>query len=78
VANGQKSATAKDSLKTRAENTRHDVGKFAVMSTSALTPHPRNPRRHTREQIRAIARSIETFGFNAPILIDKNKRRQLA
>ena len=27
-----------------------------------------------RDQIRAIARSIETFGFNAPILIDKRNR----
>ena len=50
------------------------VGKFALLPTSALTPDPRNPRKHTREQIRAIARSIEAFGFNAPILIDKDKQ----
>jgi len=31
---------------------------------------PRNPRRHIRRQIRQIARSIETFGFNVPVLID--------
>jgi DNA modification methylase len=36
-----------------------------------ITPDPFNPRKHSREQIRAIARSIETFGFNAPILVDK-------
>jgi hypothetical protein len=35
-----------------------------------LKPDPNNPRLHTRNQIRQIARSIETFGFNAPILID--------
>src|SRR3981081_1269690 len=29
-----------------------------------------NPRLHTRRQIRQIARSIETFGFNVPILVD--------
>jgi DNA modification methylase len=39
-----------------------------------LKPDPRNPRRHPREQIWAIARSIEAFGFNAPILIDTNKQ----
>ena len=40
----------------------------------ALTPHPRNPRKHSRAQIRAIAKSIETFEFNAPILIDKDRQ----
>ncbi len=29
-----------------------------------------NPRLHTRNQLRQIARSIETFGFNVPVLID--------
>jgi ParB-like nuclease domain len=37
-----------------------------------LTPNPRNPRKHSRAQVKAIARSIEAFGFNAPILIDRN------
>jgi DNA modification methylase len=31
---------------------------------------PGNPRRHSRKQIRQIARSIEAFGFNVPVLID--------
>jgi DNA modification methylase len=29
-----------------------------------------NPRKHSRRQIRQIARSIEAFGFNVPVLID--------
>lgn len=29
-----------------------------------------NPRLHSKRQIRQIARSIETFGFNVPVLID--------
>jgi ParB/RepB/Spo0J family partition protein len=41
---------------------------------SDLNPDPCNPRKHSRAQIRAIARSIEAFGFNAPILIDKSKQ----
>jgi DNA modification methylase len=40
----------------------------------SICPDPNNPRRHTQEQIRATARSIEAFGFNAPILVDKANR----
>jgi DNA modification methylase len=32
---------------------------------------PNNPRRHSKKQIRQIGNSIETFGFNVPILIDR-------
>src|ERR1700686_5078345 len=39
-----------------------------------LIPDPDNPRKHGRAQISAIARSIEAFGFNAPILVDKNNK----
>ena len=49
-------------------------GRFALLPIMDLKPDPSNPRKHGREQIRAIARSIAAFGFNAPILIDKNKR----
>jgi len=35
-----------------------------------LKPDPLNPRTHTPRQIRQIARSIETFGFCTPILVD--------
>ena len=37
-----------------------------------LRPDPGNARQHTRKQIRQIARSIATFGFNVPILIDRD------
>jgi DNA modification methylase len=37
-----------------------------------LKPDPGNPRRHSKKQIRQIAASIKTFGFNVPILIDRN------
>src|SRR6195256_6070261 len=39
-----------------------------------LIPDPDNPRKHGRAQISAIARSIESFGFNAPILVDRNNK----
>lgn len=35
---------------------------------------PRNPRAHSPRQIRQIARSIETFGFNVPVLVDRESR----
>ncbi|HWA91160.1 MAG TPA: DNA methyltransferase [Rhizomicrobium sp.] len=43
----------------------------AHVPLESVVPDPLNPRKHTREQVRAIARSIQTFGFNAPILVDK-------
>jgi ParB-like chromosome segregation protein Spo0J len=39
-----------------------------------LIPDPHNPRKHGRAQISAIAKSIEAFGFNAPILADRNNK----
>ena len=35
-----------------------------------LKPDPSNPRRHSQKQIRQIADSIKTFGFNVPVLVD--------
>jgi ParB/RepB/Spo0J family partition protein len=54
-----------------------NAGIFGLLSTTALSAHESNPRKHTRAQIRAIARSIDAFGFNAPILVDA-KRQILA
>lgn len=33
---------------------------------------PRNPRVHTARQVRQIASSIRSFGFNVPVLVDRN------
>tara|TARA_R110002110_G_scaffold52645_2_gene152932 strand:- start:1131 stop:2435 length:1305 start_codon:yes stop_codon:yes gene_type:complete len=41
-----------------------------ALPVSALKPYANNPRTHTKKQIRQIARSIETFGWTNPILID--------
>ena len=35
---------------------------------------PRNPRRHSKKQIKQIGRSIQTFGFSVPLIIDENLR----
>jgi ParB-like chromosome segregation protein Spo0J len=38
----------------------------------ALKPDPANPRRHSKKQIRQIANSMKAFGFNVPVLIDRD------
>jgi DNA modification methylase len=37
---------------------------------AALKLAPKNPRHHSQRQVRQIARSIQAFGFNVPILVD--------
>jgi DNA modification methylase len=49
-------------------------GQLLFVTIGDLIPDRDNPRKHGRAQIRAIARSIEAFGFNAPILIDRNRK----
>lgn len=48
--------------------------KLAVdyVPTDQLKPDPRNARVHSKKQIRQIARSIESFGFNVPVLVGAN------
>jgi ParB-like chromosome segregation protein Spo0J len=47
---------------------------ISSLAIADLTPASHNARKHSRAQVRAIARSIEAFGFNAPILIDRNRQ----
>jgi DNA modification methylase len=44
------------------------------LRTTSLKPDPRNPRVHTNKQVRQIAQSIESFGFNVPLLIDDQQQ----
>ena len=44
--------------------------KIDYVAPASLTPSPGNPRMHSPQQIQAIARCIETFGFTAPLLVD--------
>ena len=45
-----------------------------MLSIESIHPDLRNPRVHSKRQIQQIARSIESFGFNVPILIDRNSQ----
>jgi len=47
---------------------------LAYLPIGSIVPDPSNPRQHSLEQIRAIANSIEAFGFNVPILVDNGNR----
>jgi DNA modification methylase len=55
-------------------NAKPPLRQISFLAIADLSPAPHNPRKHSRTQIRAIARSIETFGFNAPILVDRNRQ----
>ena len=44
------------------------------LHTASLKPDPRNPRVHSDKQVRQIAQSIESFGFNVPLLIDDEQK----
>ena len=41
---------------------------------SSIRFDSQNPRVHSNKQVRQIARSIEAFGFNVPVLIDHRGR----
>ena len=44
------------------------------LATTTLTPMPGAPRQHPKSQIRALTKSVETFGQVLPILIDTDNR----
>lgn len=45
---------------------------YQSLPVASLHPYERNARKHSKKQIRQIARSIETFGFANPLLIDRH------
>src|SRR6516165_3794035 len=48
--------------------------KVTFLPISELASNPRNARTHSPRQIQEIARSIERFGFNNPVLIDERNQ----
>jgi DNA modification methylase len=42
------------------------------MNISLITPYEKNAKKHPKKQIEQVANSIQEFGFNQPIVIDKN------
>ena len=48
--------------------------KIEYLATSSLNPMPGAPREHPKSQIKFLEKSIEAFGFNVPVLIDRHNR----
>jgi hypothetical protein len=46
--------------------------KIDYLKPSDLIPYSKNAKRHPAEQVRLIANSIKEFGFQQPIVVDKN------
>ena len=64
-------AAAMDGLRTAGPPIRRcEPLKIVYRPIEQLKPDPANPRLHSKKQIRQIAKSIEAFGFNVPLLID--------
>lgn len=42
------------------------------MNIKDIKPYPKNAKRHPAKQIKQVAESIREFGFNQPIVVDKN------
>ena len=53
---------------------RDDLLKVVYRPIRDFKPDPANPRRHSKKQVRQIAGSIETFGFNVPMLVDADDK----
>ncbi len=51
-----------------------DERKVEWVPVASLKTHPKNPRTHSRAQIRQIVESVRKFGWMVPILVDKNCR----
>jgi ParB/RepB/Spo0J family partition protein len=51
-----------------------NIRKLIYLSPEEIKPNPKNPRKHDRAQIQALAKSVQAFEFNAPILLDRYKQ----
>jgi DNA modification methylase len=51
-----------------------DRERLERLRVSDLKPHERNPRTHSKKQVRQIADSIRRFGFTNPVLVDGENR----
>ena len=47
---------------------------IALLPVGRLVPDPKNVRQHPPKHVRQLAKSIEAFGFNVPILIDADQQ----
>lgn len=43
-----------------------------IVLISEVKPYSKNAKKHTKEQIKGLARSLEKFGYSQPILVDRD------
>lgn len=48
--------------------------RFEYIAVNELKPYPGNARKHPKKQIRGIAESIKTLGFNSPLIVNEGNR----
>jgi DNA modification methylase len=53
-----------------AETVNRAVLAIEMVAIEVLRPDPKNARVHSDKQIKQLARSVEAFGFNSPLLLD--------
>lgn len=56
-------------MKRRHHNLRHVIEYVPITS---ITPDPTSPRHHKKAQIKLLARSMDEFGFNVPLIVDED------
>lgn len=45
---------------------------ISQVPVTKLVPYEKNAKKHPKKQVQQVANSIETFGFNQPIVVDQN------
>lgn len=58
------------SLPTAASGSSVAAADMRMIDVASIKPDPKNPRKHPKKQVRQIAASIRSFGFNVPVLVD--------
>src|SRR5438309_7349552 len=48
----------------------HSFNEIVYRPIYEMKPDPANARQHSKKQLLKLAKSIETFGFNVPVLVD--------
>lgn len=43
-----------------------------LLSIEGIRPYPKNAKKHTKKQVEQVAASIKEFGFNQPLVLDKD------
>ena len=49
-----------------------DIDKFGWVNIVSIKPYAKNAKKHPDDQVRKVADSIREFGFNQPIVVDRN------